>query len=104
MAGIRSAEDLLSEANHLDTKAQDYERLARECITEATRNRCLWHANQCRGAAVRRYKEAQAILNPVAPLVRVGGVEIADDDMDFSGYEIPDRIKALLGAEAEGLV
>jgi hypothetical protein len=101
---MKDAEDLLREADYLDNKAQDWLRLSQECITDSTRRKCLWNENQCRGAAVRRWKEAQAILNPVAELVRVGGVEVNLDDEDYTGFEIPDRIKALLGADAEGLV
>jgi len=103
---IEKAEDLLREADHLDNKAQDWERLASECITEKTRRRCLWDANQCRGAAVRRWKEAQAILNPVTEVaVTVGGVDVTEDELDeYSEFEIPDRIKVLLGADAERLV
>lgn len=104
---MRDADDLLSEANFLDDRARDWQNLADECITDNTRRKCLWNENQCRGAAVRRWKEAQAILNAesmAATIVRVGGLEVDLSEEDFSGYEIPDRIKELLGADAEGLV
>jgi len=103
---MKSPEDLLNEADYLDDKAKDWERLAVECITDNTRRRCLWDANQCRGAAVRRWKEAQSILHPEREqaLVVVGGVVTDLAEEDYTGFEIPDRIKELLGADAEGLV
>lgn len=102
---MKDAEDLLREADYLDNKAKDWKNLADECITDNTRRKCLWNENQCRNAAVRRWNEAQAILNPVeAQLVVVGGVVTDVSEEDYTGFEIPDRIKQLLGADAEGLV
>lgn len=101
---VHDPQDKLREADYLDNKAKDWERLAGECLTQRTRNRCLWDANQCRLAAVRRWKEAQAILYPeLADIVRVGGIEVTQaerDEENYSDFQIPDRIKALLGEDA----
>jgi hypothetical protein len=99
--GNRDPEDLLREADYLDNKALDWQRLAEECFTENTRRKCLWNENQCRGAAVRRWKEAQTILYPnVAEIMRVGGVEVNLAEEEYGDFEIPERIKDLLGADS----
>jgi hypothetical protein len=100
--GNRGAEDLLSEADHLDGKAREWRELAEDAVTDNTRRKCLWNENQCRKAAVRRWTEAQAILNPQeAPeFMRVGGVEVDLSEEDYSDYELPERIKDLLGGDA----
>jgi hypothetical protein len=102
----RDADDLLREADYLDNKAKEWLGLAAECVTDNTRRKCLWNENQCRGAAVRRWRDAQAIINPLAPAetMRVGGIEVNLDEEDFGEFAIPDRIRELLGPAAEGLV
>lgn len=95
--------ELLEQADELDEEARHNEELAASAITDRARRRCEWEANQLRGKAVRRYMEAQAIIAPLPDreeLMRVGGVvTYMDEADDYAGYEIPDRVAALVGQD-----